>query len=248
VVPVAPGLPQEEGELRRHPEVVSVAQRAGRAELDEDAQPPNFSEFDVTLKYGKRDPEELVQSIREDLEKVPGVAVNVGQFIAHRLDEVLSGIRAQVAIKIYGPDLGVLRDLGQQVEAILREVRGVRDLQLEQQINVPEIRVKVDREAAGRLGLNPGDVLEAAQIAFNGEVISQVVEGQRTFPLFLWFDEASRLGHRGMGNLLIDAADKRKVPLRSVTEVAEEGGRTSSAGRRSSGVSPPSSQWCQWRS
>src|SRR5438093_9452866 len=122
--------------LRKYPEVVSVAQRAGRAELDEDAMPPNFMELDIQLRYGKRDAEELVHAIREDLEKVPGVAVNVGQFIAHRLDEVLSGIRAQVAIKIYGPDLATLRDLGGQVEAILREVRGVRDLQLERQINV----------------------------------------------------------------------------------------------------------------
>jgi len=210
--------------LRRYPEVVSVAQRAGRAELDEDAQPPNFSEFDVTLRYGKRDPEELVHAIREDLEKVPGVAVNVGQFIAHRLDEVLSGIRAQVAIKIYGPDLNVLRDLGTQVEAILREVRGVRDLQLEQQINVPEVRVTVNREQAGRLGLNPGDILETTQIAFNGEEVSKVIEGQRSFPLFVWFDEASRRDRRGMANLLIDAADKRKVPLRLVAEVSEEDG------------------------
>src|SRR6266545_1836686 len=210
--------------LRRYPEVVSVAQRAGRAELDEDAQPPNFSEFDVTLKYGKRDPEDLVNAIREDLEKVPGVAVNVGQFIAHRLDEVLSGIRAQVAIKVYGPDLATLRDLGGQVESILREVRGVRDLQLEQQINVPELRIKVNREEAGRVGLTPGDVLETAQIAFNGEVVSQVVEKQRFFPLFLWFDEESRRDRVGMGNLLIDATDKRKVPLRMVAEVDRKEG------------------------
>jgi CzcA family heavy metal efflux pump len=207
--------------LLQHPEVRSVAQRAGRAELDEDAQPPNFSEFDVTLKYGERDPEELVNAIREDLEKVPGVAVNVGQFISHRLDEVLSGIRAQVAIKIYGPDLATLRDLGSQVEAILREVRGVRDLQLEQQINVPEVQIKVNRDEAGRLGLTPGDVLETAQIAFNGEVVSQVVEGQRFFPLFLWFDDASRRDLDGMGNLFIDTPDGRKVPLRTVAEVTE---------------------------
>ena len=84
--------------LRKYPEIVSVAQRVGRAELDEDAMPPNFIEFDISLRYGKRDPEELIHAIREDLEKIPGVAVNLGQFIAHRLDEVLSGIRAQIAI------------------------------------------------------------------------------------------------------------------------------------------------------
>ncbi len=208
--------------LRRHPEVVSVAQRAGRAELDEDAQPPNFSEFDVTIKYGKRDPEELVHQIREDLEKVPGTAVNVGQFIAHRLDEVLSGVRAQIAIKIYGADLNVLRDLGGKAEAILREVKGIRDLQLEQQIDVPEIRIGVNRDTAARLGLTPGDVLETAHVAFNGEVVSQVVEGQRSFPLFVWFDEASRRNEHAMRNLLIDASDKKKVPLRSVATVEVE--------------------------
>jgi len=208
--------------LRRHPEVVSVAQRAGRAELDEDAQPPNFSEFDVTIRYGRRDPEELVNEIREDLEKVPGTAANVGQFIAHRLDEVLSGVRAAIAIKIYGPDLNVLRNLGGRVEAILREVKGIRDLQLEQQIDVPEVRISVNREMAARLGLNPGDVLETAQIAFNGQVVSQVVEGQRSFPLFVWFDEASRRDEDSMRSLLIDAADKKKVPLRSVAKVEVE--------------------------
>lgn len=208
--------------LRRHPEVVSVAQRAGRSELDEDAQPPNFSEFDVTLEYGNREPEELVHQIREDLEQVPGIAVNVGQFIAHRLDEVLSGVRAQIAIKVYGPDLKVLRRLGSQVEAILREVNGVQDLQREQQIDVPQIRIAVNREMAARLGLNPGDVLETAQIAFNGETLSQVVEGQRSFPLFVWFDDASRRNADAMRNLLIDTSDDKKIPLRIVADVGVE--------------------------
>ncbi len=208
--------------LRRHPEVVSVAQRAGRSELDEDAQPPNFSEFDVTIRYGTRDPEELVHRIREDLDQVPGIAVNVGQFIAHRLDEVLSGVRAQIAIKVYGPDLAVLRTLGGQVEAILRGVNGARDLQLEQQIDVPQIGIAVNREMAGRLGLNPGDVLETAQVAFNGEVVSQVVEGQRSFPLFVWFDDASRKNADAMRNLLIDGRENQKVPLRMVADVEVE--------------------------
>jgi CzcA family heavy metal efflux pump len=208
--------------LRRHPEVVSVAQRAGRSELDEDAQPPNFSEFDVTLRYGRRDPEELVHQIREDLEQVPGIAVNVGQFIAHRLDEVLSGVRAQIAIKIYGPDLKALRRLGSQVETILREVEGVRDLQLEQQIDVPQVRIAINREMAARLGLNPGDVLETAQVAFNGETLSQVVEGQRSFPLFVWFDDASRRDADAMRNLLIDTPDGNKIPLRIVADVGIE--------------------------
>jgi CzcA family heavy metal efflux pump len=208
--------------LRKYPEVVSVSQRAGRSELDEDAMPPNFMEMDMQLRYGKRDPEELIHAIREDLEKIPGVGINLGQFIAHRLDEVLSGVRAQIAIKIYGTDLDQLLDKGKQVEGILAGLRGVRDLQLEQQIRVPEIRIKVNRDRAGRHGLNAGDVLETAQIAFNGEHISQVIEGQKSFDLFLWFDEASRRDTQAMRGLLIDGHNGTKVPLSQVAEVGIE--------------------------
>jgi CzcA family heavy metal efflux pump len=208
--------------LRKYPEVVSVSQRAGRSELDEDAMPPNFMEMDIQLRYGKRDPEELIHAIREDLEKIPGVGINLGQFIAHRLDEVLSGVRAQIAIKIYGTDLDQLLDKGKQVEGILAGIRGVRDLQLEQQIRVPEVRIKVNRDRAGRLGLNAGDVLETAQIAFNGEHISQVIEGQKSFDLFLWFDEASRRDTQAMRGVLIDGHNGLKVPLSQVAEVGIE--------------------------
>jgi len=208
--------------LRKYPEVISVSQRAGRSELDEDAMPPNFMEMDIQLRYGKRDPEELIHAIREDLEKIPGVGINLGQFIAHRLDEVLSGVRAQIAIKIYGTDLDQLLDKGKQVEGILAGIRGVRDLQLEQQIRVPEVRIKVNRDRAGRLGLNAGDVLETAQIAFNGEHISQVIEGQKSFDLFLWFDEASRRDTQAMRGVLIDEHNGTKVPLSQVAEVGIE--------------------------
>ncbi|HEY2919566.1 MAG TPA: efflux RND transporter permease subunit, partial [Candidatus Binatia bacterium] len=208
--------------LRKYPEVVSVSQRAGRSELDEDAMPPNFMEMDIQLRYGKRDPEELIHAIREDLEKIPGVGINLGQFIAHRLDEVLSGVRAQIAIKIYGTDLDQLLDKGKQVEGILAGIRGIRDLQLEQQIRVPEVRIKVNRDRAGRLGLNAGDVLEIAQIAFNGEHISQVIEGQKSFDLFLWFDEASRRDTQAMRGVLIDGHNGTKVPLSQVAEVGLE--------------------------
>jgi len=104
------------------------------------------------------------------------------------------------------------------------EVKGIRDLQLEQQINVPEVRIAVNRETAARLGLNPADVLHTAQIAFNGEVVSRVVEGQRSFPLFIWFDEDSRKNADAMRNLLVDGGEKKKVPLRVVADVTVENG------------------------
>jgi CzcA family heavy metal efflux pump len=208
--------------LRKYPEVISVSQRAGRAELDEDAMPPNFMELDIQLRYGKRDPEELIHALREDLEKIPGVAVNLGQFIAHRLDEVLSGIRAQIAIKIYGTDLDQLLAKGQQVEQIMAGIKGVTDLQLEQQLRVPEVRINVNREHAARHGLNAGDVLEVAQIAFNGEHVSKVIEGQKSFDLFVWFDEASRRDTQAMRGVLIDGHKDFKIPLSQVAEVVLE--------------------------
>jgi len=208
--------------LRKYPEVVSVAQRAGRAELDEDAMPPNFMELDIQLRYGSRDPENLIHAMREDLEKIPGISISLGQFIAHRLDEVLSGIRAQIAIKIYGTDLDQLLNKGREVERIMGGIIGVTDLQLEQQIRVPEVRINVHREHAARLGLNPGHVLETAQIAFNGESVSQVIEGQKSFDLFVWFDDASRHDTQAMRGVLIDGNNGVKVPLSQLAEVGLE--------------------------
>ncbi|MBZ0169741.1 MAG: CusA/CzcA family heavy metal efflux RND transporter [Kofleriaceae bacterium] len=207
------------GILKQHPEVISVSQRAGRAELDEEALPPNVSEFDIAIRYSARDPELLLRAIREHLEKIPGVATVLGQFIAHRLDEVLSGIRAQIAIKIYGPDLAVLRAKGQQVEQFMREIRGVTDLLLEPLISVPGVRITVDREEASRLGLDVGDILETTEVAFGGRSVSRVVEGQQAFDLFVWFDETSRKDRASMRNLLIDAPEGRKIPLRLVADL-----------------------------
>ncbi|MGE5444797.1 MAG: efflux RND transporter permease subunit, partial [Ignavibacteriales bacterium] len=206
----------------RYPEVISIAQRAGRAELDEDAQPPNFSEFDLTIKYGKRPADELLQSIRDGLRQIPGVAVNVGQFISHRMDEVLSGIRAQVAIKIYGPDLTKLRTLGKQVRDIMETVKGVEDLQLEQQIDVPQVVVKFNRERAARYGLNVGGLADITETSLNGTTVSEVLEGQRTFDLFIRLNEESRNNIEAVKNALIDTPAGAKIPLREVADIRIE--------------------------
>jgi len=203
----------------KYPEVVSVAQRAGRSELDEDAQPPNFSEFDLTIKYGERPAEELIESIRNDLKQIPGVAVNIGQFISHRMDEVLSGVRAEVAIKIYGPDLTKLRTLGKRVRDIVETIEGVEDLQLEQQIDVPQVVVKYDREKAARYGLNVGDLAEITETSLNGTAVSQVLEGQRTFDLFIRLSEESRNNIDSLRNILIDTPTGAKIPLREVADI-----------------------------
>ena len=203
----------------KYPEIISAAQRAGRSELDEDAQPPNFSEFDLTIKYGERPADDLLSAIRSELGEIPGVAANVGQFISHRMDEVLSGIRAQVAVKIYGPDLTKLRTLGKRVRDIVETVKGVEDLQLEQQIDVPQVVVKYDREKAARYGLNVGDLAEITETSLNGTAVSQVLEGQRTFDLFIRLNEESRNNIEATKNILIDTPTGAKIPLREVADI-----------------------------
>ncbi len=212
-------------DLTTYPEVVSIDQRAGRAELDEDAQPPNFSEFDITLRQIKngRSPEQLSEQMRERLEKIPGVAVNLGQFIAHRIDEVLSGIRAQVAIKIYGPDLGTLRTLGDRARDAIQNVPGVVDLQLEQQVDVPSVQLHFHPEAAARYGITVADFSQIVSQGFGGVAVSQVLEGQRTFDLFVRFSKDFRASPEQIGSVLIDTQHGGgKIPLSQVADVVLE--------------------------
>jgi CzcA family heavy metal efflux pump len=211
-------------DLAQYPEVLSIAQRAGRAELDEDAQPPNFSEFDITLRQlmNGRSPEELTEQLRGQLEKTPGVAVNLGQFIAHRLDEVLSGIRAEIAIKVFGPDLKTLRSLGDQARDAIQDVPGVVDLQLEQQIDVPSVRVQFRPDDAARYGITVADFSQVVAAGFNGAVASQVLEGQRTFDLFVRFRKDVRDRPDRLGSVLIGTHGGANVPLSQVATVSLE--------------------------
>lgn len=216
--------------LLKYPQVISIAQRAGRSELDEDALPPNISEFDVHLNFGKdktMSPDELLQSIRTDLANIPGALFNVGQFIAHRMDEVLSGVRAQVAVKLFGDNLATLNELGESVESILKTVPGVVDINKEQQINVPQLVIKIDREKAARYGVNIGQISEDIQILLNGVTVSSILEGQRTFDLYLRMGETERDSVKAIQNMLIDAHgtannQETKIPLRAVAEIQLE--------------------------
>lgn len=215
-------------DLLRYPQVVSVVQRAGRGELDEDAQPPNFSEFDVQLDFAKAPDvpaDELLRRIRADLSRMPGAVFNIGQFIAHRMDEVQSGVRAQVAVKIFGDRLETLYALGQQVQGVLHHVAGAVDINLEQQIRVPQVSIRVDRERAARYGVRVGDVLEDVEMYLNGETLSKIQEGQRTFDLYVRLDRPGRASLPAIRDLLIDApalAEGGKLPLRALASVEVE--------------------------
>ncbi|MCI5058684.1 MAG: efflux RND transporter permease subunit, partial [Flavobacteriales bacterium] len=216
--------------LLKYPQVISISQRAGRSELDEDSGPPNFNEFDILLDFDKdknTPPIELVKRIREDLTRIPGAVFNVGQFIAHRMDEVLSGVRAQVAIKIFGENLSILNQTGQSIEKFLRTVPGVVDINREQQITVPQVSIKIDREKAIRYGIQVGSIADTIQTYLNGVVVSSILEGQRSFDLFVRLDDKDRDTLRSLQNLYIDIPEpgsdgNAKIPLRAIAKIEIE--------------------------
>lgn len=215
-------------DLLKYPQVVSITQRAGRSELDEDAMAANFSEFDVRLDFSKNSKmssTELLQHIRQDLSQIPGAYFNVGQFIAHRMDEVLSGVRSQVAIKVFGNDLATLSQLTLSVQNILKTVPGVVDINREQKINVPQLIIQIDRKKAARYGLNVADVADTVQLFLNGETISSVIEGNRNFDLFVRLQETDRDNIQAIQNMLIDIPttnlqSTKRIPLRAIANVS----------------------------
>lgn len=217
-------------DLLKYRQVVSVDQRAGRSELDEDAQPPNFSEFDVRIEFA-RDPsmsaDRLLEHIRGDLEQIPGVVFNVGQFIAHRMDEVQSGVRSQIAVKIFGDKLPTLYQLGLQAQSLVRNVPGAVDVVLEQQISVPQVTIQIDRQKAARYGVNVGEVAQDIQTALNGEVLSSVLEERRTFDLYLRLQSSARNTVEAIRDILIDAPalnplEGAQLPLRQLAQIRVE--------------------------
>ena len=212
-------------DLLKYKQVLSIDQRAGRSELDEDAQPPDFSEFDVRLDFD-RDPsmsaDELLGHIRDDLNTIPGAVFNVGQFIEHRMDEVQSGVRAQVAVKIFGDKLDTLYSLGQKAQELVEKVPGAVDINLQQQISVPQVTIRIDRKRAARYGLKVGEVASDIATLLNGETASTVLEGQRTFDLSVRLEGQARDSVRAIRDMLIDTpgtGGAAKIPLRSVADV-----------------------------
>lgn len=207
------------------PEVKSVARRTGRAELDEHAEGVHSSEVDVDFKPAGRTRAIVLEDIRAKLEKVPGVFINVGQPISHRLDHLLSGVRAQLAIKLFGPDLGTLRGTASEIYKALDGTPGLVDLQVEQQVLIPQVKIQLLREEAGQFGIVSGEITETLEKALNGEVIAQVLDEQRTFNVFMRFDDHSRANlDRIKQTVLKIMPDGRKVTVEKVADVFESQG------------------------
>jgi CzcA family heavy metal efflux pump len=201
------------------PEVTGTGRRTGRAEMDEHAEGVNVSEIDVRLRLGRRSMAEVQADVREKLNRVPGVVVAVGQPISHRLDHLSSGVRAALAVKVFGSDLDELRRLARDVRDALAGVRGVVDLQVEPQVQVPQVRVNINRDTAARYGLTPGAIAETLETAFNAHAVSQVLEGQRTYDLVVWFDESARGDVDAIRRTLVDTPTGARVPLAQFADV-----------------------------
>ena len=192
------------------PEVIKVGRRTGRAELDEHAEGVHSTEMDVDLKASERSRETIIGDIRSRLAVLPA-ASNVGQPISHRLDHLLSGVRAQIALKIYGDDLDTLRGLAGDLRERLARIPGVTDLQIEKQVLIPQIKIRIDYDQVARYGVAPGTLLRSLEQMIEGERVTQIVEGSRRFDLVVKLPESGR-GLQELSNLLIETPTGH-VPL-----------------------------------
>jgi CzcA family heavy metal efflux pump len=209
-----------EDALKNNPGVETAQLRSGRAQGDTEVAGVNAAELDVQLsEEGAKDREKTIETIRREFERIPGVVPNIGGFISHRMDEVLSGVRSAIAVKIFGPDLEQLRTLGTKVQSAMSQVQGLADLQLEPQVPIKQVQIQFDRDAAARYGLTIGELSEEIETALNGRVVSQVLEQQQTFDMVVWLQEKYRHNIDIIGNLLIDTPNGQKIPLAQVAKI-----------------------------
>ncbi|HZJ32112.1 MAG TPA: efflux RND transporter permease subunit [Vicinamibacterales bacterium] len=210
--------------LLSQPEVVATARRTGRAEYDEHVQGVEAAEIDVGLRETSRSRDELLASLRREFSTLPGTNVTIGQPISHRIDHMLSGTRANIAVKLFGDDLLTLRRLGETVREAVASVPGVVDLSLEQQMNVPFVRFVLNRPMIARYGLRPSDVAEAIEASFAGATVGRIFDRGTAFDLLVKFDAASAADFDRIADLPIDTPGSGPIPVRLVADVRREEG------------------------
>lgn len=203
------------------PEVTTVARRTGRAELDEHAEGVHSSEIEVDLRRSDRSKAEIGADIRSRLSVIPA-STNVGQPISHRLDHMLSGVRAEVALKIFGEDLDTLRGLAEDFRGRMTQIPGLVDLQVERQVRIPQLDIRVDYRKAALYGLQPAQVTEQLERLSNGRLVSRLVDGNRRFDLVVRLPDRVRTTE-GLADLLIETP-AGWIPLRQVAEIKETDG------------------------
>ncbi|MFT5284639.1 MAG: CzcA family heavy metal efflux pump [Planctomycetota bacterium] len=218
--------------LMEHPEIKAIGRRTGRAEEDEHVQGVEASEFEVTLDMDapkrlglpSRTKSELLEALRKDMAGIPGVQATFGQPIGHRIDHMLSGTRANIAVKIFGEELSELRALASEVEALMEEIPGIVDLSAEQQVEVSQVRVEFRREALARYGIHIAEASSALNASFKGVVATQILEGQNTYDLTLRIKAGQHAPFDSVGEVLVDTPRNVKVPMKALAHIYQDRG------------------------
>ena len=231
-VSTLPGISLEESDrigrmaeeiLLSVPEIQTVGRKTGRAELDEHALGVNTSEIEAPFVLGKRSKDEVLAEVREKIKVIPGANIEIGAPITHRIDAMLSGTRANIAVKLFGSDLTKMYELGNGIKAAVADVPGIADLNVEQQVERPQLRIEPRREMLAKYGVTLPEFAEIVRVMLGGEVVSQVYEGNRSFDLTLKVDDPSRESAERIRKLIVDA-NGRKVPLENIAEVVSASG------------------------
>ena len=213
-----------EKELLKVPEVTGTARRTGRGELDEHSQSTYSAEIDVHFILKDRPREEVFNDMRHRLAGVPGVAITIGQPLGHRIDHMLSGTRANIAIKLFGTDLSQMFMIGNQIKSSIEGIDGLVDVAVEQQVETPQIQVRANRTALAKYGITVDDFNKFIEMAFSGEKIADIYEGQRKFDVVLRLNGCDVANMESVRKALIDTGNGAKVPLEEVAEIVSAGG------------------------
>ena len=217
---------QVENTLRTIPEIKITTRRTGRAELDEHAQGVNASEIDAPFRLTDRTREEFMIEVREKLGEITGTNITIGQPIGHRIDHMLSGTRANIAIKVFGTDLNQLFKISTQIKAEIEGVNGLVDISVEQQVEIPQVQIEPRREMLNKYGITIGEYNEFIDVAFAGEKVGEIYEQDKTFDFILKYDDQNRGSMENMQNTLIDAhlGELNKIPFHYVADVTSASG------------------------
>ena len=232
-ISTVPGISLEESDrmgrtaeelLLSIPEIKTVGRKTGRAELDEHAFGVNSSEFECPFELGKKTRKQLTEEVREKLAVLPGVNIEIGGPISHRIDAMLSGTKANIAIKLFGSDLNKMYEIGQKIKTSISGVEGIADINVEQQVERPELNITPKREMLARYGISLPEFSEFVRVMMEGEVVSTVYEGNRSFDLTLKVNDDARSTIERLSDLTLDTGDGKKVPLSYVADIKSAAG------------------------
>ena len=232
-ISTVPGISLEESDrmgrtaeelLLSIPEIKTVGRKTGRAELDEHAFGVNSSEFECPFELGKKTRKQLTEEVRQKLAVLPGVNIEIGGPISHRIDAMLSGTKANIAIKLFGSDLNKMYEIGQKIKTSISSVEGIADINVEQQVERPELNITPKREMLARYGISLPEFAEVVRVMMEGEVVSTVYEGNRSFDLTLKVNDDARSSIERISDLTIDTGDGKKVPLSYVADIKSSAG------------------------